>query len=260
MKVVLFAGGRSLRLPEQVESVPKPMITIGYRPILWHVMRFYAHWGSSDFVLCLGHKADVIKRYFLTYEEALSNDFVLTGGGRNVELVSTDIQNWRITFVDAGVHTNIGQRLVAAQRYLEGEELFCANYADALTDAPLPELVADFARKSKVAAFLSVRPHYSFHVVSRDPDGLVTGITDVHGTDVWVNGGYFMFRPKIFDYIREGEDLVEEPFQRLLAEDQLLAYRYEGFWTAMDTFKDLQNLQALHDGGAPPWAPWQVGA
>ena len=255
MKVVLFCGGRGLRLRELSEAIPKPMVTIGYRPILWHVMRYYAHFGHRDFILCLGYRADAIKEYFLRYEEALSNDFVLTGGGRNVELLSTDTHNWRITFVDAGVHANVGQRLLAARRYLQGEELFCANYADALTDAPLPELVADFARKDKVAAFLSVRPHYSFHVVSRDPDGLVTGITDVHGTDVWVNGGYFMFRQEIFDYIREGEDLVEEPFQRLLEEDQLLAYRYEGFWTAMDTLKDLQNLQALHEGGAPPWAP-----
>ena len=111
-------------------------------------------------------------------------------------------------------------------------------------------------RQGKVAAFLSVRPRYSFHVVSRDPDGIVTDISDVHGTELWMNGGYFMFRREIFDYIGEGEDLVAEPFQRLIDEDQLLAYRYEGFWMPMDSLKDLQDLQALHDSGAQPWAPW----
>jgi glucose-1-phosphate cytidylyltransferase len=259
MKVVLFSGGKSLRLPGQSEEVPKPMITVGYRPILWHVMRFYAHWGYRDFVLCLGYKADAVKSYFLRYNEALSNDFVLTRGGRHVELLSTDIQNWRITFADTGLNANVGQRLRAARRYLEGEELFCANYGDALTDAPLPELVTDFERQGKVAAFLSVRPRYSFHVVSRDPEGVVTDITDVHGTELWMNGGYFVFRQAIFNYIGEGEDLVAEPFQRLIEEDQLLAYRYEGFWMPMDSLKDLQDLQALHDSGAQPWAPWLAG-
>jgi glucose-1-phosphate cytidylyltransferase len=258
MKVALFAGGKGLRLPNQVEPVPKPMITVGYRPILWHVMRFYAFHGHKDFVLCLGYKANAIKRYFLDYDEAHSNDFVLSNGGRSLELLSSDIHDWRITFADTGLHANIGQRLLAARRHLEGEEVFCANYADVLTDAPLPELVADFARQDKVAAFLSVRPRYTFHVVSRDPDGVVTGITDVDGADVWVNGGYFMFRPEIFDYIGDGEDLVDEAFQRLIEKDQLLAYRYEGFWTSMDSLKDLQNLQALHDGGTPPWGVWQA--
>jgi glucose-1-phosphate cytidylyltransferase len=152
--------------------------------------------------------------------------------------------------------THVGQRLLSARRYLDGEELFCANYGDALTDAPLPELVADFERQGKVAAFLSVRPRYSFHVVSRDQEGIVTDITDVHGTELWMNGGYFVFRQEIFDYIGEGEDLVSEPFQRLIDDDQLLAYRYEGFWMPMDSLKDLQDLQALHDSGAQPWAPW----
>ena len=258
MKVALFAGGKGLRLPGQVEPVPKPMITVGYRPILWHVMRFYAHWGYNDFLLCLGYKANDVKRYFLDYDEAHSNDFVLSDGGRRLELLSSDIDDWRITFADTGLHANIGQRLLAARRHLEGEEMFCAYYADALTDAPLPELVADFARQDKVAAFLSVRPRYSFHVVSREPDGVVTGITDVDGTDIWVNGGYFMFRPDIFDYIGEGEDLLDEVFPRLIEKDQLLAYRYEGFWTSMDSLKDLQNLQALHDSGAPPWGTWRA--
>ena len=256
MKVVLFCGGEGLRLPNQPDVVPKPMITIGYRPILWHVMRFYAHWGLNDFVLCLGDKADVVKSYFLRYSEALSNDFVLSDGGRNVELLSTDIQDWRITFVNTGLQANIGQRLLAARRYLRHERVFCANYADNMTDAPLPELVADFESRGKVAAFLSVRPPYSFHVVQHRQDGLVDRITDVHGSDLWVNGGYFIFRQEIFDFIGEGEDLLAEPFGRLIEADELITYRYSGFWTAMDTLKDLQKLRTLHESGRPPWALW----
>ena len=256
MKVVLFCGGQGIRLREHSEVIPKPMVRIGYRPILWHVMRYYAHFGHTEFILCLGYRGDAIKEYFLHYQEELSNDFVMSDGGRQIDLLGSDIQDWRITFADTGLHTNVGQRLLAVRRYLRGEELFCANYADGLTDAPIPELVDDFQRQGKVAAFLSVRPRYSFHLVSRDAENEVTAITDVQGSDLWMNGGFFMFRQEIFDYIREGEELVEEPFRRLIEEDQLLAYRYEGFWMPMESLKDLQNLQALHDGGAPPWAPW----
>jgi glucose-1-phosphate cytidylyltransferase len=256
MKAVLFCGGMGLRLPERTEAIPKPMIVIGYRPLLWHVMRTYAHWGVKDFVLCLGYKADVVKDYFLRYNEALSNDFVLSDGGRQIQLLSTDIEEWRITFADTGLHANIGQRLQAARHHLVDEEIFCANYGDVVTDASLPELIDDFERRGKVAAFLSVRPHYSFHVVTHERDGLVTGISDVHGSNLWVNGGYFIFRQAIFDYLREGEDLIEEPFRRLIADDELVTYRHEGFWTAVDTLKDLHNLEALYEGGQPPWAVW----
>jgi glucose-1-phosphate cytidylyltransferase len=253
VKVVLFCGGEGLRMPDQGEVVPKPMITIGYRPILWHVMRFYAQWGLNDFVLCMGDKADVVKNYFLRYSEALSNDFILSDGGQRIELLSTDIHDWRITFANTGLNANIGQRLLAAKRYLEDEPVFCANYADNLTDARLPELVADFESRGKVAAFLSVRPPYSFHVVRHGADGLVNSITDVYGSDLWVNGGYFMFRREIFDFIGEGEDLLEEPFQRLIDANELISYHYPGFWTTMDTLKDLQNLRSLYEGGRPPW-------
>jgi glucose-1-phosphate cytidylyltransferase len=260
VKVVLFCGGQSFRLPEQTETIPKPMATIGYRPILWHLMRWYAHYGLKDFLLCLGYRGDLVKSYFLRYNEALSNDFVLSGGGLEVELLSTDIQDWHITFADTGLNANIGQRLRAVRRHLDGEEIFCANYADNVSDAPLPELLADFQRRGNVAAFLSVRPHYSFHMVSHRPDGVVTAIDDVRGARLRVNGGFFMFRREIFDYLDDGEDLVEQPFRRLIAAGELVAYHYDGFWTALDTLKDLQNLQDLHDTGRPPWAPWLLSA
>ena len=259
MKVVLFCGGLGLRLRDHTERIPKPMVPIGYRPILWHVMKYYAHFGHKDFVLCLGYKADVVKEYFLNYNEALSNDFVLdgNGGGNRVELLGSDIHDWRITFADTGLQANIGQRLRAVQRHVAGEEVFLANYGDVLTDAPLPELVADFLRQDKVAAFVAVKPTYTFHVVSMRDDGTVEQIDDVRVADIWINGGYLILRQEIFDYLGEGEELVQEPFQRLIKQDLLTAYRYEGFWAPMDTLKDLQQLEQMYETGRPAWAVWQ---
>ena len=137
MKVVLFCGGQGMRMREFSETIPKPMVPIGYRPIMWHLMRYYAHFGHKDFILCLGYRGDSIKEYFLNYKEWLSNDFVLSGGGADVQLLSSDIDDWRITFVDTGTHSNIGERLRAVRPHLEGEEIFLANYSDGLTDAPL---------------------------------------------------------------------------------------------------------------------------
>jgi glucose-1-phosphate cytidylyltransferase len=263
VKVVLFCGGQGIRLRELSESIPKPMVRIGYRPILWHVMRYYAHFGHADFICCLGHKADVIKEYFLRYNEALSNDFVLSGSGRDVQLLRSDIDDWRISFVDTGLRANLGQRLRAIQPHLADEEVFLANYGDVLTDAPLDQLIETFERSGKIAAFLAVKPTtYSFHLVHMRPDGdgLVERIEDVRTSDTWINGGYFMFRREIFDYIRPGEELVEEPFKRLIDDDQLMAVQYTGFWAPMDTLKDVQNLESMYEGGRPPWAVWQPDA
>jgi glucose-1-phosphate cytidylyltransferase len=256
VKVVLFCGGQGFQVPGQTETVPKPMTMIGYRPILWHVMRCYAHHGLNEFVLCLGYRSETVKNYFLRYNEALSNDFILTRGGLEIEMLSTDIGDWGVTFVDTGLHSNICQRLLSVRHHLQGESIFCANYADCVTDAPLLDLVHDFRAANKIAAVLSVRPSYSFHVVTHQPDGLVTGMTDSRGADLWVNGGFFMFREAIFDFIQPGEELTEEPFRRLIAAGELITYRYEGFWAALDTLKDLENLQTLEANGSAPWAPW----
>ncbi len=256
MKVVLFCGGAGFHLPGQSEAVPKPMTTIGYRPILWHNMRYYAHCGMKNFILCLGFKGEFVKNYFLRYNEALSNDFVMSNGGLKLELKSTDIQDWHITFTDTGLTTNVAQRLRAVERYVHGDEIFCANYADNLTNAPLAEFIKDFTERDKIAAVVAVRPNYSFHVVSHRADGLVTNIEGLHDSDRWVNGGYFIFRRAIFDYLLPEEDLVDHTFPRLIEANQLVSYRYDGFWSALDTLRDLHDLQALHDGGSPPWAPW----
>lgn len=233
------------------------MATIGPRPVLWHVMRYYAHFGHHDFVLCLGYRGDVIKDYFLHYDETVSNDFVLADGGRSIELLNVDIPDWRIAFLDTGPDANIGQRLLAVRPHLIDEPIFLANYADGLTDAPLDRLLEDFSRRKKVAGFVSVRPPQTFHVLRIADDGDVQAITHVRDSNIWMNGGYFMFRNTIFDYLQPGEDLVDEPFQRLIAEGQLIAYQHDGFWRAMDTLKEMQELGALYESGRPPWAVWQ---
>jgi glucose-1-phosphate cytidylyltransferase len=257
VKVVLFCGGLGLRLREHFQSVPKPMVPIGERPIVWHIMKYYAHHGHADMILCLGYKADVVKDYFLSYNEALSNDFVLHDGGRSIELLSSDIRDWRVTFVDTGLQAKIGQRLRAVRNYLAEEDVFLASYGDCLTDAPLNSYIDDFRRRDKIAAFLSVRPTYTFHVVAQDDHGLVKSIEDVMTSEIWINGGYFIFRNEIFDYIDESEELVEEPFRRLIKNEKLLSYRYEGFWAPMDTLKDRQKLDTMWETGRPPWAVWQ---
>jgi glucose-1-phosphate cytidylyltransferase len=257
VRVVLFCGGLGLRMAETAPSIPKPMVPIGNRPILWHIMKYYAHHGHKDFILCLGHRAEVIKDFFLNYNEALANDFVLSDGGRQVELLSSDIDEWRITFVNTGLYSNIGERLAAVRKHLDDQEYFLATYGDAVTDAPLPELVTGLVEREKIATFLCVRPmSYSFHTVAISR-GIVTGIQDVTEANIWINGGFFVFRNDIFDYIEETEDLVAEPFRRLIENGQLLAHRYEGFWAPMDTLKDKHNLEALLESGRAPWEIWE---
>lgn len=257
MKVVLFCGGLGTRLREFSANVPKPMVHIGYRPILWHVMKYYAHYGHKDFILCLGYKADAIKNYFLNYDECVSNDFTLLEGGRKVQLVNSDIEDWKITFVDTGLSSNIGQRFKAIEKYLEGEEVFLVNYSDGLTDLSLPNYIEEFYKHDTIASFLCVKPSQSFHLVSMQANGLVTEIQDVNQAGIRINGGYFIFRKEIFDYIKSGEELVVEPFQRLIKLQQLIAYNYDGFWACMDTFKEQQQLDDMFTQSKAPWEVWK---
>ena len=260
MKVVLFCGGLGMRLRDYADNVPKPMVPIGYRPMIWHLMRYYAHFGHRDFVLCLGYRGDMIKHYFLNYEESVSNDFVLSDGGRKRELLNSDIDDWRITFVDTGLNTNIGQRLKAVEAHVVGEESFLANYSDGLTDLPLPEQIAHFRARGAVASFLNVRPNLSYHFVTTEAGGRVTSFRDIAQSGLRVNGGFFVFSREIFRYIEQGEELVLEPFQRLIGDRQLIAYDYDGFWLPMDTAKDKKRIEDLHAAGNPPWEVWRVPA
>jgi glucose-1-phosphate cytidylyltransferase len=257
MKVVLFCGGLGTRLRDYSTVTPKPLASIGYRPLLWHVMKYYAHFGHTDFLLCLGYKGDMIKRYFLDYEESLSNDFVLDCRDRKVELCHRDIDDWRITFAETGLTSNIGQRLLAVKDYLNNDDVFLANYSDGLTDFPLPQLIEEFYRREAVGMFLSVRPNFSGHFLRCASDGRVLSVDDVVRANARINGGFFIFSKKIFDYVQPGDELVEAPFQRLIDEGRLYTCEYDGFWRCMDTFKDLQALETLMSTGSPPWALWE---
>lgn len=257
MKVVLFCGGEGTRLRDFSETIPKPMVPVGYRPILWHVMKYYAHFGHKDFILALGYRADAIKDFFLNYDETVSNDFVMSQGGKQVELANSDIHDWTITFVDTGARSNIGQRLTRLRPYLEDEEVFMANYSDGVTDLDLASYIDDFKRRDKVASFLAIPPPGSYHTAEVDETGRVTGTKPISESGSWINGGYFVFKKAIFDYMQPGEELVQKPFHRLIEADQLIAHRYRGFWAPMDTFKDKQRLDDLHATGAAPWQVWR---
>ncbi len=253
MKVVIFCGGLGVRMGEATQRIPKPMIPIGTQPILWHIMKWYASWGHTDFVLCLGHRAEVVKDYFLHYNEALANDFVLSNGGREVELLASDISDWRITFVDTGAQSTIGERLRRVGDHLTDEEFFLATYGDGVTDAPLDDMIGTLERSGKTGLFISVRPRLEYHLVRSDGDGVVTSVEPLALADVRINGGFFVFRREIFDVIEPGDELVDQPFARLIQRGELLAYAYDGFWEPMDTIKDKQRLDALVESGTAPW-------
>ena len=257
MKVVLFCGGLGTRLKAYSDTIPKPMVPVGDRPILWHLMRYYAHFGHKDFVLCLGYRGDMVREYFLNYNECLSNDFTLSEGGRKVELHSSDISDWRITFVDTGLHSNIAERLVRVQKYVENEPVFLANYADGLSDIPLDEMIEDFRSKNAVASFVAINGWHSFHTVDATPDGFATRMGPVQGSDLRINGGFFVFSREIFGYIQPGDELVEQPFRRLIDRRQLAVYRHDGFWRAMDTLKDKITFDRIEASGNCPWMLWK---
>ena len=258
MKVVLFCGGQGMRLREYSEVIPKPMVPLGTRPILWHVMRYYAHFGHKEFILCLGYRGDLIKKYFVNYDECVSNDFVLTKGGRDLKLLTSDIGEWKITFVDTGLNTNVGQRLCAVRKHLGNDEVFLANYADGLTDLDFTAYLDRFLARDVAASFLAVKPTQSFHVVTIKNHDHVTGISPLGESGTWINAGYFAFRKEIFKYIKEGEDLVKEPFRRLIDKKRIMAHKHEGFWMAMDTFKDKQFLDEMVSADSVPWEVWRT--
>jgi glucose-1-phosphate cytidylyltransferase len=220
-------------------------------------MKYYAHFGHKDFILCLGYKGETIKQFFLNYNECMSNDFTLSQGGKKLELFNSDIHDWNITFVDTGIDSNIGQRLKAIEKHLDGEEMFLANYTDGLTDLHLPTLLDHFKTHGCVATFLSAPPNLSYHIVHSAEGGLVQDIREMTKSDLRINSGYFAFRKEIFKYISNGEELVKEPFQRLIAEKQLVAHEHNGFFLAMDTFKDRQQMEDLLSTDGAPWEVWK---
>jgi glucose-1-phosphate cytidylyltransferase len=217
-------------------------------------MKYYVHFGHKDFILCLGHKGNVIKDYFLRYDESVSNDFVWSQGGKKIEYVNRDLDDWTITFVETGIHSTIGERLKAVEPYLQDEEVFLANYGDGLSDLNLPLMIDEFRRTNAVGSLLLVQPTASFDIVGTT-QGKVSQVSPLSESEIWINGGFFVFRREIFRYINPGDELVREPFQRLIEKGALLAHKCTGFWHCMDTFKDKQRLEELNQRAAP-WKVW----
>ena len=240
MKVVLFCGGLGMRLRDHSDAIPKPMVNVGYRPILWHLMKYYSHFGHNEFILALGWKADYIKNYFLNYNECISNDFTLHGD--RVEMHGQDAQDWSITFVDTGLNAVVGERLRRVQPYLRGEERFLANYADGLSDVHLPDIISRHENSNAIATCMCVKPTQSFHLIDSDENEMARKITPVAETEQWMNGGFFVLNQEIFDYMKPGEDLACQPFERLIEMRKLACHNYRGFWGCMDTFKEKTSI------------------
>lgn len=257
MKVVIFCGGLGTRLRENSETMPKPLVSIGYRPIVWHLMRYYAHHGHKEFILCLGYRGDLVKEYFLNYKESESNDFTMKDGGKTIEYHSTDIDDWSITFAETGLHSNLGQRLKAVQHLVKDEKMFLANYSDGLSDLPINTMVEEFESSDAIASFAAVRTWQSFHAAKFDNNNVVSSLGELSEKDFWINGGFFVMTNSIFDHMEDGEELVVEPFSRLIKKKKLLAYPHRGYWRAMDTFKDKISFERAYAKGDAPWEIWK---
>lgn len=252
MKVVLFCGGFGMRMRQNADSLPKPMIQLGHRPIIWHIMKYYAYFGHKEFILCLGWKGEVIKEFFLNYEQKplLARN--------NVDMPGGDVPDWRIRFIDTGISSTIGQRLKKMETHLQGTQTFLANYTDGLTDFRLPDLIDFHFDRKVIATFLSVKPNYnSFNAVKADSAGFVHHFPALENLDLWINGGFFVFSTQIFQYIREGEEFVEQPFKRLIALKRLGTLKYSGFWACMDTFKEMEMLNDMLAQGKASWEVWK---
>jgi len=258
MKVVLFCGGYGMRIRDGITDLPKPMTMVGPRPLLWHVMRFYAHYGHTDFVLCLGYGAEHIKQYFLDYTETASNDFVLRGG--EIELFGTDIRDWTLTFVHTGLDSPIGERLRRVRAHVEGDEIFLANYADVLTDLPLNEMIDAFRASDAVCALTAVPPQVAFHCVEVGDHDRISSIRTLQQMPLWENGGYLALRPEIFEHLPEDGDLIADACVPLSAQGRVLGYRHRGFWHPADTPKERTALEAMYRSGNCPWMPWTASS
>jgi glucose-1-phosphate cytidylyltransferase len=257
MKVVLFCGGYGMRMrTAEGDLIPKPLQMVGPRPLLWHVMQYYAHHGHKEFILCLGYGAEMIKDYFLTYSETLSNDFVLAGG--QVRLLGTsDIADWSITFSDTGRESPIGERLRRVRHHLGDDEYFLANYADVLTDAPLDDMIDRTVTSGALASMLVVPPASSMHCVDVATTGEIKEVVPMAEMSVGINGGYFVLHRDVVDLIPENGDLVGDACYSLAGTGKLIGYRHDGFWKPADTFKERAELDSAYNSGTRPWALWE---
>jgi len=258
MKVVILCGGLGTRIRDLSGDVPKPMVPIGGRPILWHVMKSYAEQGFRDFVLCLGYRSDVIKDYFLNYQ-AHTSDFTLGLGGGEVTFHHThDEHDWRITFAETGLHTMTGGRVARIAKYVDGDT-FMLTYGDGVADVDLRALLAFHREHGRAMTVTGVRPPGRFGEVEAGDDDVIAGFNEKpQTTGGWISGGYFVCDRRVFDYLTPREDLVleREPMRNLVADGQLMLYRHHGFWQCMDTYRDYKLLEGLIEEGKAPWITW----
>jgi glucose-1-phosphate cytidylyltransferase len=246
-----------MRMREFSETIPKPLVPIGNHPILWHLMRYYAHYGHKEFILCLGYKSELIRAFVDGLSGHISHAFISAVSGIKFEFPEDSTADWKITCVDTGLETSVGQRLRAVRSLVSDDEVFLANYVDGLADVPLPALVERFIPSGRLACFASVRPQATFHLVTADSEGTVTEIDHIRSGNLRINGGFFVLRREIFEFIKEGDDLVDLPFRRLIEVGQLMTCRHDGFWACMDTFRERQILEDLCASGHAPWMVWK---
>jgi glucose-1-phosphate cytidylyltransferase len=260
VKVVILCGGQGTRLREETEYRPKPMVEVGGRPILWHIMKSYAYYGHSQFVLCLGYKGSVIKDYFLNYE-AMNSDITLTIGQLHAIAYHDQHheQEFAVTLADTGQDTLTGGRLQRVKRYLGKDDTFLLTYGDGLCDVNIAKVVEFHRHHGKAATLTTVRPTSRYGIIDIGGTGSVHQFNEKPVLDSWINAGFFVFNRSVFDYLDDGDDCVLErkPLERLAAEHQLMAYRHEGFFYAMDTYREYQYLNELWNTGASPWKVWE---
>ncbi len=256
MKVVILAGGLGTRLAEETTSRPKPMIEIGGRPMLWHIMKIFAHYGHRDFVLCLGYKAEMVKQYFLAYPD-LTSDFTLCLRDGQIVAHHRRAEDWRVTLVDTGQETQTGGRLRKIKNYVDSGP-FLMTYGDGVSDLCLDDLVSFHRRHGRLATLTAARPPGRFGNLEMDGDRVTRFAEKPPGGEGWINAGFFVLEPGVFSYLK-GDDTVfeREPLENLARDGELMAYRHHGFWQCMDTLRDVQTLNRLWASGKPPWKMWE---
>jgi glucose-1-phosphate cytidylyltransferase len=256
MKVVLLAGGTGSRLSEETEIRPKPMVEIGHRPILWHIMQHYAHFGFRDFIVCLGYRGEYIKKYF-SETLAMANDVTIDFANNTVEVLDTPRDDWRVTLVDTGQTTQTAGRLERVRSHL-GDEPFLMTYGDGVSDVDLQALVAYHEREGRLATVTAVHPPARFGKLQITQGAVREFEEKPQMSEGWINGGFFVLEPGVFDHIPGDVDWAREPLESLAAAGQLSAFCHEGFWQCMDTMRDKQLLNSMWDNGAAPWKLWDA--
>ena len=258
MKVVILCGGKGTRLKEQTESIPKPLIEIGGRPILWHIMKLYAAHGFEDFVLCLGYKGQAIKEYFMDYLSWRHHDFSLDLSGKepNIRLLNHDREQWKITFADTGEETNTGGRVKRIAPLVGNDDSFMVTYGDGVADIDIKKLSDYHHAHGKIGTITVVNPTLQFGLLEVGNDNRVNRFREKPLLDQWINGGFFVFRREFFDYLNESDILERAPLERLSKDGQLMAFRHETYWDCMDTYKDTALLNELWATGKAPWKVW----